>query len=89
MLIGSGMEHIVRTIFPEQGIHTGNPADTRHDDLSLDIRKILVHHQPDIMLWCLRLVNEDHRGRLKVSYLSDHLRTDRTGRACDKDTFVF
>ena len=63
VLIGSSMENVVRPVHAEYGIHSGLAVYRGDDGLSLHIRKLLGHHQSDVMLRCLCLVYQDHLGR--------------------------
>ena len=78
------MEHIVGTEGAEHGFHTGLATDAGHDGLALDLREFLGHHETDVVLRGLGLVDEHHRSRLELGHLSHHLTPDRTGRTGDE-----
>ena len=73
MLIGSCMEHIVRAEALEDTLHVRLVADTRYHRFGRDIRILVLHHQTDIMLRGLCLVDEHHRSRFELSHLTNHL----------------
>ena len=81
------MEHIVRTIDTENAIHPSPVVDTRHDNLSINVGKLFLHHQAYVVLRCLCLINQNHLLRLENCYLPHHLRTNGTGRTGNQDTF--
>ena len=86
MLVGSSMEHVVRPERTEDLLHTALTADTRHHHLRLNVREVPRHHQTDIVLGRLGLVDEHHLGRFEGGHLAHHLRTDTTGRTSDQHT---
>ena len=73
MLVGGCMEHIVGLEASEDILHTLLLTDGSDHSLCLDMRKLLGHHQTDVMLRRLGLVNQHHRSRLELSHLPHHL----------------
>ena len=88
MLIGCSMEHIVRTETLENLLHTILLTDRSNHSLSLDVSKLLLHHQSDIMFRSLSLVYQHHSCRLELSHLTHHLRTDGTSRTGNQHTLT-
>ncbi len=88
MLIGSSMEHVVRTERLKHLLHTRIMTDARHQSFRLYIREFPFHHQADIVLRRLSLVYQHHGSRLIHSYLTHHLRTDTTRSTCNHDTLT-
>ena len=67
------MEDIVRTETLEDILHVRLVADTRYHGLGRETRILVLHHQTDIMLWGLCLVDEHHRSWFELSHLTNHL----------------
>ena len=85
VLVSSGMEHILRSILLEQIFHVFLLTDATYNNLCLDVRPILVHHQADVVLWSLGLIHQDQFRWLIGSYLAHHLTANATRRACHHD----
>ena len=79
------MEHVVGPVLAEDGIHTCDAVDAGDDGLGLDIGEVLGHHQADIVLRGLCLVDEHHVLGLIGRYLAHHLGADTAGRTRDED----
>ena len=78
------MEYIIRTELIEDVVHALLVADGGNHRIGLYIGEVLGHHQADIVLRCLSLVNKHHAGRLVTCYLAHHLRADAACRAGDE-----
>ena len=85
MLIGSSMEYVLRTELVEDSVHSRLAANSGDHHMHIDVGELLGHHQPQVVLGCLCLVDQHHSGRLTGGNLSDHLRTNRASRASDED----
>ena len=88
MLIGGGMEHVVGLELTEDLLHTALVADTRHHGLRGNLRESLGHHQTNVVLRGLGLVDEHQRSGLELGHLTHDLRTDTTGRTGDQHSLV-
>ena len=88
VLVGSGVEHIVELILAKQRVHARLAADARDDDPRVHVGELVLHHQADVVLRCLCLVDENHLCRLIDGNLSHHLRTDATCRARNEDALA-
>ena len=88
MLVGSRVEHVVRTIHLEQSLHARVITDCRHHGLCFHIMEIARHHQADIVLWGLCLVYENHQLGIKLCQLAHNLRADTASRTRHHHTFA-
>ena len=88
MFIGCSMEYKIGMIFAKDGFHTCYTVDASHDDIGLNIRKILCHHEADVVLGRLCLVNQNHSLWFVDSNLPNHFGTDATSGTCNQDTLV-
>ena len=70
MLVGGGMEHVVRHVVGEDALHALLLADGGDDGLRADLGEIPRHHQPDVMLRRLCLVYQYHDGGFIGRHLS-------------------
>lgn len=89
MLIRCRMEHIVRTVLRKDTLHVRLVCNTRHNRPVLDLRKLLRHHQPDVMHRRLRLVNQHHLRRFEARHLTHHLTTDTARSTRNQDLLAF
>ena len=83
------MEHVVWTIFLKHLVHSPLSANTGHNNLSFDVGKILRHHQTNVMLWCFRLIYQNHTCWLIDSNLAHHLRANGSCRTCNQHLLSF
>ena len=79
------MEHIFGAELTEDGIHTRHAADGGYHDVGIDMGILLGHHQPQVVLGRLCLIDEHHRCRPTGGNLTDHLRSDGACRTRDED----
>ena len=89
MLVGGSMEHIVGPELPEDLLHPVFLADTCHDGLSRNLRILILHHQTDIMLRRLCLVDQEQGSRSEIGDLTHHLTADRACRPRNQHTLAF
>ena len=73
MLVGSCMEHIVGLESGKEALHASVLRDACDDDICRNIREVSLHHQADVMLRSLGIVNEHHLTWPEGSNLPDHL----------------
>ena len=52
------MEHVVGLVRAEDVLHVALAADASHDSLGLNVRKFLTHHEADVVLRGLSLIDE-------------------------------
>ena len=79
MLVGSGMEHVVGMVFPENGFHVALVADGGHYGFGLDVRILAGHHQAAVVLWGFGLVDEHQLPGVKLGNLPDYFAADTAG----------
>ena len=63
MLVGSGMEDIIRTIFLEYTLHSFFVSYGRHEIFSLYIAPLALHLQLEVVHGCLCLVYKNKGSR--------------------------
>ena len=80
MLVSSSMEHIVRTEGLEKTLYMTRVANACNHCFRRNIRELLCHHQADIVLRSLSLVDKHQGRRIKHGHLAHNLRTNGTGR---------
>ena len=78
VLVGSGMEHIIGTECREYLLHTVELANACYNSLGWYVGELAHHHQADIVLRSLGLVDKHHIRRLIHSNLTYHLGTNTT-----------
>ena len=88
MLVGGGVEDIIRTEGAENVFHTGASVHAGNYHLAGDIREILGHHQANVMLRGFGLVQKHHLLRFELRHLLHDFQADGTGRTRDKDAFT-
>ena len=66
------MEDIVKFVLAEKGVHAGLAADAGDNGLALDVGEFPGHHQTNVMLRRLSLVDKYHEFRLVYSNLTYH-----------------
>ena len=79
VFVCGGMEHIVRAEGSEHALHACTAADAGHHHFTGNVREFVGHHQADVVLRCLGLVDEHHLGWVEGSHLSDDLGADGAG----------
>ena len=88
MLVGGGVEHVVGTVFSEDGFHVALVADGGHDGIGLDFRELAGHHQATVVLRCLCLVYQYQLVRSELGNLLHDLAADATRRTGYQDALV-
>ena len=74
------MENIIGAVGLENLFHAGFIGNAGDDSVGLDFRPVEVHHQPDVVLRSLRLVDQNQFRWMIDGNLSHHFRTDAACR---------
>ena len=88
MLICGSVEHVVRPVLTEHRLHSGLTVNTAHNHLTIHIREIPLHHEHNVVLGRLRLINQNHLFRLEFSHLPYNLHTYRPCRPGNQYSFL-
>ena len=89
VLVGGRVEDIIRLEFAEDLPHLGLVGDGCHHGGGFDVREIMGHHQPDVVLRGFRLVDQHQFRRFVDGNLADHFTADGAGRAGNQDFPAF
>ena len=79
MLVRSGMEHILRSVFLKYLFHTGLVGNISHDGMSFQIPPVVHQLQSHVMKQSLGLVHQNQHIRIERSHLPHYLATYRAG----------
>ena len=82
------MEHVGRLVGAEERLHVLLFADAGHDGVGLDVGPLVVHHQANVVLRRLGLVDEHQFAWLIDGYLAHHLAADAASRAGNHDALA-
>ena len=88
VLVGGGVENIVGLKLVEDFLHAVFLANARHHGVRRDVWIFVFHHQADVVLRRLCLVDEHHFRRFVNGNLSHHLRADTSSRPRDEHFFA-
>jgi len=77
------MEEIVGTVVVEDRLHALAMGDAHHDGLTADLRIQGGHHQSDVVLRCLGLIDENQLLRVEARNLPHNLGADAARRTGD------
>ena len=69
-------------------LHAGAAVNAGDDHLARNVRIVLSHHEADVVLGRLRLVDKHHLGRLELGHLPHDFRSDRTGGTGNEDALA-